>query len=86
MRSPGDVQGSFIAEAIIEHVASALSSPDYHRRAEMVEHFNRSNKWKKHGISCVPITYDVRLRPTPGKGHGAVPELRHAVNTLIYYN
>ncbi|CAL4919469.1 unnamed protein product [Urochloa decumbens] len=109
MRSPGDVQGSFIAEAIIEHVASALSadtntirrknlhdheslavfygdsagdastyslvtmfdklasSPDYHRRAEMVEHFNRSNKWKKRGISCVPITYEVRLRPTPGK-------------------
>ncbi|CAN6297510.1 unnamed protein product [Urochloa humidicola] len=109
MRGPGDVQGSFIAEAIIEHVASALSvdtntirrknlhdheslavfygdsageasiyslvtmfdklasSPDYHRRAEMVEHFNRSNKWKKRGISCVPITYEVRLRPTPGK-------------------
>ncbi|CAN6291585.1 unnamed protein product [Urochloa humidicola] len=109
MRSPGDVQGSFIAEAIIEHVASALSvdtntirrknlhdheslavfygdsageastyslvtmfdklasSPDYHRRAEMVEHFNISNKWKKRGISCVPITYEVRLRPTPGK-------------------
>ncbi|CAN6286573.1 unnamed protein product [Urochloa humidicola] len=109
MRGPGDVQGSFIAEAIIEHVASALSvdtntirrknlhdheslavfygdsageastyslvtmfdklasSPDYHRRAEIVEHFNRSNKWKKRGISCVPITYEVRLRPTPGK-------------------
>ncbi|KAG0547256.1 hypothetical protein BDA96_01G064100 [Sorghum bicolor] len=109
MRGPGDVQGSFIAEAIIEHVASALSvdtntirrknlhdfeslvvfygdtageastyslvtmfdklasSPEYQRRAEMVEHFNRSNKWKKRGISCVPITYEVRLRPTPGK-------------------
>jgi len=109
MRGPGDVQGSFIAEAIIEHVASALSvdtntirrknlhdykslavfygesageastyslatmfdklasSPDYQHRAEMVEHFNRSNMWKKRGISCVPITYEVRLRPTPGK-------------------
>ncbi|CAD6214925.1 unnamed protein product [Miscanthus lutarioriparius] len=109
MRGPGDVQGSFIAEAIIEHVASALSvdtntirrknlhdfeslvvffgdtageastyslvtmfdklasSPEYQRRAEMVEHFNRSNKWKKRGISCVPITYEVRLRPAPGK-------------------
>ncbi|XP_062214372.1 indole-3-acetaldehyde oxidase [Phragmites australis] len=109
MRAPGDVQGSFIAEAIIEHVASALSvdtntirrknlhdfeslavfygesageastyslvsmfdnlasSPDYQRRAAMVEHFNSSNKWKKHGISCVPITYEVQLRPTPGK-------------------
>jgi len=109
MRGPGDVQGSFIAEAIIEHVASALSvdtntirrknlhdfeslvvffedaageastyslvtmfdklasSPEYQRRAAMVEHFNRSNKWKKRGISCVPITYEVNLRPTPGK-------------------
>ncbi|KAL6893923.1 hypothetical protein ACP4OV_008021 [Aristida adscensionis] len=109
MRGPGDVQGSFIAEAIIEHVASELSvdtntirkknlhdfeslavffgesageastyslvsmfnklasSSDYQRRASMVDHFNRSNKWKKRGISCVPITYEVRLRPTPGK-------------------
>nr|CAB3492933.1 unnamed protein product [Digitaria exilis] len=109
MRGPGDAQGSFIAEAIIEHVASALSvdtntirrknlhnheslamfygesageastyslvtmfdklasSPDYERRAAVVEHFNRNNKWKKRGMSCVPITYEVRLRPTPGK-------------------
>nr|CAB3492934.1 unnamed protein product [Digitaria exilis] len=109
MRAPGDVQGSFIAEAIIEHVASVLSvdtntirrknlhdhkslivfygesageastyslvtvfdklasSPDYERRAAVVEHFNDNNKWRKRGISCVPITYEVRLRPTPGK-------------------
>ncbi|TVU44678.1 hypothetical protein EJB05_04127 [Eragrostis curvula] len=109
MRGPGDVQGSFIAEAIIEHVASVLSvdtntirrknlhdfeslkvfygdsageastyslvsifdklaaSPDYQRRAAMVEQFNSSNKWTKRGISCVPITYGVTLRPTPGK-------------------
>ncbi|KAL6893928.1 hypothetical protein ACP4OV_008026 [Aristida adscensionis] len=109
MRGPGDAQGSFIAEAIIEHVASELSidtntvrrknlhdfnslavfygesageastyslvsifdklalSSDYQLRAKMVEHFNSTNKWKKRGISCVPITYEVRLRPTPGK-------------------
>ncbi|AQK62428.1 aldehyde oxidase2 [Zea mays] len=109
MRAPGDAQGSFIAEAIIEHVASALSadtntirrknlhdfeslavffgdsaceastyslvtmfdklasSPEYQHRAAMVEQFNRSNKWKKRGISCVPVTYEVQLRPTPGK-------------------
>ncbi|CAN6297514.1 unnamed protein product [Urochloa humidicola] len=109
MRAPGDVQGSFIAEAIIEHVASTLSvdtntirrknlhdfdslvafygesageaatyslvsmfdklasSPEYQRRATIVEQFNSGNKWKKRGISCVPITYEVRLRPSPGK-------------------
>ncbi|KAK3149113.1 hypothetical protein QOZ80_3AG0213140 [Eleusine coracana subsp. coracana] len=109
MRGPGEVQGSFIAEAIIEHVASVLSvdtntirkknlhnfkslgvfygesageattyslvsifdklasSPEYQHRAAMVEHFNSSNRWKKRGISCVPITYEVRLRPSPGK-------------------
>jgi indole-3-acetaldehyde oxidase len=114
MRAPGDVQGSFIAEAIIEHVASALSldtntirkknlqnfeslaafyeesaseastyslvtmfdklalSTDYQHRADMIEHFNNNNnnnnnKWKKRGISCVPCTYEVCLRPTPGK-------------------
>ncbi|KAF0929320.1 hypothetical protein E2562_019903 [Oryza meyeriana var. granulata] len=109
MRAPGDAQGSFIAEAIVEHIASALSvdtnairrknlhdfeslkvffgdsageastyslvtifdklasSPEYQRRTAMVEHFNGSNRWKKRGISCVPITYLVTLRPTPGK-------------------
>jgi indole-3-acetaldehyde oxidase len=109
MRAPGNVQGSYIAEAIIEHVASMLSvdtntirmknlhdydslamlygesvgeaatynlvsmfnklasSPDYLHRATIVEHFNRSSKWKKRGISCVPMTYEVHLRPSLGK-------------------
>uniref|UniRef100_A0A0E0GUQ7 aldehyde oxidase n=1 Tax=Oryza nivara TaxID=4536 RepID=A0A0E0GUQ7_ORYNI len=109
MRAPGDAQGSFIAEAIVEHIASTLSvdtnairrknlhdfeslkvfygnsagdpstyslvtifdklasSPEYQQRAAVVEHFNAGSRWKKRGISCVPITYDVRLRPSPGK-------------------
>uniref|UniRef100_I1QSH6 aldehyde oxidase n=1 Tax=Oryza glaberrima TaxID=4538 RepID=I1QSH6_ORYGL len=112
MRAPGDAQGSFIAEAIVEHVASTLSvatntirrknlhdleslkvffgnsttgeastssyslvtifdrlasTPEYQRRAAMVEQFNGSSRWKKRGISCVPITYSVTLRPSPGK-------------------
>ncbi|KAJ3669997.1 hypothetical protein LUZ60_010321 [Juncus effusus] len=110
MRGPGDVQGSFIAEAIIEHVASVLSvdtnvvrrknlhdheslrvffgdqvageaptytlpsifdslasTPSYEARADTVKKFNRVNKWKKRGISCVPITYKVSVRPTPGR-------------------
>jgi len=33
----------------------------------MVEHFNNSNKWKKRGISCVPISFVVWLRAAPGK-------------------
>ncbi|KAJ3707264.1 hypothetical protein LUZ61_010969 [Rhynchospora tenuis] len=109
MRAPGDVQGSFIAEAIVEHVASVLSldtnavrrknlhdheslkvffqesageastytlptlfdrlasTPSYEARAKMVKHFNFENKWKKRGISCVPITYKVRTKQSPGK-------------------
>jgi xanthine dehydrogenase molybdopterin-binding subunit B len=109
MRAPGDVQGSFIAEAIIEHVASVLSldtnvvrrknlhdheslkiffqqsagdastytlpslfdrlasNQSYDTRAEMVRHFNSVNKWKKRGMSCVPITYVVRTRASPGR-------------------
>ncbi|XP_051179380.1 indole-3-acetaldehyde oxidase isoform X2 [Lolium perenne] len=109
MRAPGGVQGSFIAEAIVEHVASMLSvetntirrknlhdfkslkvffgdcagepsayslvtifeklafSPDYQQRAAAVELFNSGSRWKKRGISCVPITYTVFLRPTPGR-------------------
>ncbi|KAH7541876.1 hypothetical protein FEM48_Zijuj02G0013900 [Ziziphus jujuba var. spinosa] len=109
MRAPGDVQGSFIAEAIIEHVASTLSldvdsvrnlnlhkydslklfyqnsagepleytlpsiwdrlavSSSFNWRIKMVNEFNRYNKWKKRGISRVPIIYGVSLRPTPGR-------------------
>jgi len=109
MRGPGEVQGSFIAEAIIEHIASVLAtdtnavrrknlhdiesltkfygeaagdaatyslvemfdklatSPEYQSRAADVERFNSGSKWKKRGISCVPITFTVTLRPTPGK-------------------
>ncbi|KAG6489381.1 hypothetical protein ZIOFF_050650 [Zingiber officinale] len=109
MRAPGQVQGSYIAEAIIERVASFLSldvdvvrkrnlhtyeslkffygsssgeapeytlpaivdelftSASYFNRLEMVLHFNSCNKWKKRGISWVPIVYEVEPMPTPGK-------------------
>ncbi|KAG6508156.1 hypothetical protein ZIOFF_033526 [Zingiber officinale] len=109
MRAPGQAQGSYIAEAIIERVASFLSldvdvvrkrnlhtyeslkffygsssgeapeytlpaivdelfaSASYFNRLEMVLHFNSCNKWKKRGISWVPIVYEVEPKPTPGK-------------------
>ncbi|KAJ1287856.1 hypothetical protein BS78_02G042800 [Paspalum vaginatum] len=109
MRGPGEVQGSYVAEAIIEHVASALStdanlvrqrnihtvetlalfhsectedamgytlpsicdqvtaSENYQHRLEIVQSFNKNNKWKKRGLSFVPIIHKVLSRPTPGK-------------------
>ncbi|XP_022730137.1 abscisic-aldehyde oxidase-like isoform X2 [Durio zibethinus] len=109
MRAPGDVQASFIAEAVIEHVASALSmevdsvrninlhthnsldlffasaagepleytlpsiwdklanSSSFYHRTEMIKEFNRCHKWKKRGISRVPIVHEVAMRATPGK-------------------
>ncbi|XP_042511428.1 abscisic-aldehyde oxidase-like [Macadamia integrifolia] len=109
MRAPGEVQGSYIAEAVIEHVASTLSmevdfvrdknlhtfeslkvfyeggsgeafeytlpsvmdrlasSSNFHQRFEVIRQFNCCNKWKKRGISRVPIVHDVMVRPTPGK-------------------
>ncbi|EOA19794.1 hypothetical protein CARUB_v10000046mg [Capsella rubella] len=109
VRAPGDVQGSYIGEAIIEKVASYLSidvdeirkvnlhtyesirlfhnakageSPEYtlpllwekiaefsgfNQRRKMVEDFNRSNKWRKRGISRVPAVYGVSMRSTPGR-------------------
>lgn len=33
----------------------------------MVKEFNRDNKWRKRGISRIPIVHEVMLRPTPGK-------------------
>lgn len=109
MRGPGEVQGSYIAEAIIERVASSLSmdadsvrrknlhtfeslelfyegstgqSINYtlpsiyarleitsylEQRIQLVKQFNSSNRWKKRGISRVPIVHEVILRPTPGR-------------------
>ena len=109
MRAPGEVQASFIVEAIIEHVASTLStevdsvrninlhtykslgffyksnagepleytlpaiwdklatSSSFYERTEMIKEFNRCNKWRKRGISRVPIVHEVNVRQTPGK-------------------
>uniref|UniRef100_A0ACD5UUT5 Uncharacterized protein n=2 Tax=Avena sativa TaxID=4498 RepID=A0ACD5UUT5_AVESA len=109
MRAPGNTQGSFIAEAIIEHVASVLSldantirqnnfhtydslvlfypesageasaytlhfifdrllsTSSYLHRAKSVKQFNSCNKWRKQGISCVPLILKVAPRPTPGR-------------------
>ncbi|KAF8690688.1 hypothetical protein HU200_041063 [Digitaria exilis] len=109
MRAPGDTQGSLIADAIIEHVASVLSLdansvreknfhtyntlqlfyPDsageastytlysifdrlvstssYFDRAESIKQFNSSNKWRKRGISCVPLIFKVEPRAAPGR-------------------
>ncbi|PAN09582.1 hypothetical protein PAHAL_2G035000 [Panicum hallii] len=109
MRGPGEVQGSYVAEAIVEHVASALStdanlvrhrnlhtveslslfhsecsedgmgytlpsicgqltaSENYQHHLEIVQSFNRNNRWKKRGLAFVPIVHKVLSRPTPGK-------------------
>ncbi|KAI3791881.1 hypothetical protein L2E82_05745 [Cichorium intybus] len=109
MRAPGEVQASFIAEAVIEHVASVLSidvgsvretnfhtfdslrlfygdaagdpleytlptiwnnlmtSSNFNDRVEMVKKFNQCNKWRKKGLSRLPILHEVSLRSTPGK-------------------
>ncbi|XP_021715610.1 abscisic-aldehyde oxidase-like [Chenopodium quinoa] len=109
MRAPGEVQGTFIAEVVIEHVASALSidvdvvrdqnfhtfdsltlfcqaaagepseytlrsiwdkiasSSSFNHRKEMVKQFNKTNIWRKKGISRLPAVHGVSLRPTPGK-------------------
>ncbi|KAF0908662.1 hypothetical protein E2562_027223 [Oryza meyeriana var. granulata] len=109
MRAPGDTQGSFIAEAVIEHVASVLSLdantvrqknfhtydslalfyPDsagesstytlhsifdrlastssYLQRVESIKKFNGCNKWRKRGISSVPLIFKVEPRPAPGR-------------------
>ncbi|KAA3489737.1 abscisic-aldehyde oxidase-like [Gossypium australe] len=109
MRAPGEVQASFIAEAVIEHVASSLAlevdsvrsinlhkfetlklffktcagepleytlpsiwdklaiSSNFYHRTEMLKEFNRCNKWRKRGISRIPIVHPVMLRATPGK-------------------
>ncbi|KAI3522867.1 hypothetical protein L1887_00919 [Cichorium endivia] len=110
MRAPGEVQASFIAEAVIEHVASVVSidvgsvretnfhtfdslrlfyggdsagepveytlptiwdklmeSSNFADRVNMVNEFNQSHKWRKKGLSRVPILHEVSLRATPGK-------------------
>ncbi|KVH90442.1 [2Fe-2S]-binding [Cynara cardunculus var. scolymus] len=110
MRGPGEVQATYIAEAVIEHVAAVLlidvgsvretnfhtfdslrlfygndsagepleytlptiwtklmRSSNFADRVEKVKKFNQSNKWRKKGISQVPILHEVSLRATPGR-------------------
>ncbi|XP_065067041.1 uncharacterized protein LOC135692714 isoform X3 [Rhopilema esculentum] len=97
VRAPGHVQGMFIGETIIEHVASFLGknnsvqikelnlykngqvsksgveisnclldkiwndikiTSDYDQRKSQIEQFNKENRWKKRGISMMPLKYD----------------------------
>lgn len=109
MRGPGQIQGSYIAEAIIEHVASTLSidphsvrminlhslksikmfyekeviepeeytlpqiieklvvSANFKQRIKDIREFNGHNRWKKRGISCVPIVHPLCVMKVPGK-------------------
>lgn len=107
MRAPGDIQASFIAETIIDHVSKTIGvSPetvrernfytftpapgellplpngqdmghwtlprmwpllknkvDFDKRKQEVEDFNKDNRWRKRGISMVPIRYQVAVHP-----------------------
>lgn len=109
MRGPGEVNATFIAEAIIERVASTLSmevdfirmknlhtyeslnffykgnagepqeytlpsimdklasTSSFEKRIEMTKEYNLCNKWRKKGISRVPIIHQCSLKPNPGK-------------------
>ena len=39
------------------------ASSNYEERKRNIEEFNKANKWKKKGISMVPIKYDVHKMP-----------------------
>lgn len=109
MRAPGEVQGTFIAEVVVEHVAGELAvdpevirevnmhsfdslrrfhgpsagdaseftlpgvfsqvaaTAELSRRREEVRRFNGENRWRKRGISHVPILQPMIVRPTPAK-------------------
>ena len=42
------------------------ASSDYQKRKNNIEEFNNANKWKKRGISMVPIKYDIhKFAPMP---------------------
>ncbi|GJN23070.1 hypothetical protein PR202_gb10687 [Eleusine coracana subsp. coracana] len=77
MRGPGDVQGSFIAEAIIEHVASALSIDTNTIRRKNLHDFESLAVFYGESVGEAS-TYSLvsmfdklasspELRPTPGK-------------------
>ncbi|KAM7528388.1 hypothetical protein LguiB_031798 [Lonicera macranthoides] len=109
MRGPGEVYATFIAEAIIERVASTLSmevdfirtinlhtyeslsffyegsagepqeytlpsimdklasTSSFEKRIEMTKEYNLCDKWRKKGISRVPIIHQCSLQPIPAK-------------------
>jgi xanthine dehydrogenase molybdopterin-binding subunit B len=44
-----------------------VSTSSYLDRAESIKQFNSSNKWRKRGISCVPLIFKVEPRAAPGR-------------------
>ncbi|RVW59068.1 Abscisic-aldehyde oxidase [Vitis vinifera] len=75
MRAPGEAQAIFILKLAGEPFEYTLpsiwdklaTSSSFKERTEKIKQFNMCNKWRKRGISRVPIVHEVSLRPTPGK-------------------
>ncbi|RLM86703.1 putative aldehyde oxidase-like protein [Panicum miliaceum] len=70
MRAPGDTQASageestYTLHSIFNRLALTSS---YRHRADTVKQFNICNKWRKRGISCVPLIFNVSPRSAPGR-------------------
>ncbi|CAH1403040.1 unnamed protein product [Nezara viridula] len=51
--------------ASVENILKdALSSSDYEKRLSEVNEFNKENRWKKRGISAMPIRFGITLYPS----------------------
>uniref|UniRef100_A0A0E0EA68 FAD-binding PCMH-type domain-containing protein n=1 Tax=Oryza meridionalis TaxID=40149 RepID=A0A0E0EA68_9ORYZ len=55
---------TYTLHSIFDRLASTSS---YLKRAESIKKFNSCNKWRKRGISSVPLILKVRVRPAPGR-------------------
>ena len=53
-------------------IGELSKSSAFEERKKAVETFNQNNKWKKRGMSCVPVRYGVSLPPFPNYCHISV--------------
>ena len=60
-----------------------LTSSDFYARAEAVAEFNAQNRWRKRGISMIPIKYGISYTYLTGNQAGAVLTVCDSDGTVV---
>uniref|UniRef100_A0A0A9DTF9 Cl1856_1 n=1 Tax=Arundo donax TaxID=35708 RepID=A0A0A9DTF9_ARUDO len=62
-KSAGEAS-AYTLHSIFDRLALTSS---YLHCSDSIKQFNSCNKWRKRGISCVPLIFNIAPRPAPGR-------------------